>query len=226
MTREPVLVSWSGGKDALFALERLRANARFRVIALLVAVGAGDECVTLHGVPLALVESQARALGLPLRVVRIAERAGNAEYEAAMAAVLDAARRDEPGLATVAFGDLFLADIRAWRERQLAKAGWRALFPLWNEPTQALARTFVEQGHRAVLCCVDTQQLDAAFCGRDFDADLLAELPPSCDPCGENGEFHTFVFDAPSWPAPIRLRRGTCHLRDGRFAQIELAEDR
>ena len=222
MTREPVLVSWSGGKDALLALKRLRADHRFRVTGLLTSIGATDDRVTLHGVPLALVEAQAARVGLPLRVVRIDTDADNATYEAAMAAALAAARRDEPDLATVVFGDLFLADIRAWREQQLAKAGWRAQFPLWGESAATLARAFVDRGHRAVLCCVDTQQLDAAFCGRDYDADLLADLPPSCDPCGENGEFHTFVHAAPSWSAPIALRRGACHLRDGRFAQLEL----
>lgn len=219
----PLLLSWSGGKDATLALDRLRGDGRYRVAGLLAGIGADDECVTLHGVPRALIELQAQAIGLPLVLVRIARGADNAAYGAAMAAALDEARHAEPDLRTVAFGDLFLADVRAWRERQLGRAGWDALFPLWAEPTPALAREFVERGFRAVLCCADTQQLDAAFCGRDYDAALLDDLPAACDPCGENGEFHTFVHDAPSWSTPIPLRRGRVGLRDGRFAQLELA---
>lgn len=220
----PVLLSWSGGKDAMLALERLQGDSSYRVAGLLTTVTANDDRVGMHGVRRSIVQRQAEGLGLPLYVAQIPAAADNDVYEAAFADALAAARRDEPGLDTIAFGDLFLGDVRAWREAQLARVGWRGLFPLWGEDTASLARHFIARGHRAILCCVDTAQLDAAFCGRDFDAKLLAELPPGVDPCGESGEFHTCVHAGPLWPRPIALLRGEAMLRDARFQWVDLIE--
>lgn len=220
----PVLLSWSGGKDATLALERLQGDSSYRVAGLLTTVTANDDRVGMHGVRRSIVQRQAEGLGLPLYVAQIPAAADNDVYEAAFADALAAARHDEPGLDTIAFGDLFLGDVRAWREAQLARVGWRGLFPLWGEDTASLARHFIARGHRAILCCVDTAQLDAAFCGRDFDAKLLAELPPGVDPCGESGEFHTCVHAGPLWPRPIALLRGEAMLRDARFQWVDLIE--
>lgn len=221
----PVLLAWSGGKDATLALERLRADARWRVAGLLTSVGSGDGRIAMHGVRGSLLRRQAAALELPLFEAPLSPQADNAAYGASFAAALAQARAAQPPLAHVAFGDIFLADLRAWREALLAPLGWQGVYPLWGEDTAALARQVIAHGHRAVLCCVDTQQLDAAFCGRDYDAALLADLPGTCDPCGENGEFHTCVVASPLFRAPIAVARGARGLRDGRFETIDLLDD-
>lgn len=220
----PVLLAWSGGKDAALTLERLLADARHRIAGLLTTVTAGDGRIAMHGVRRSILHRQAAGLGLPLYVAEIAAGAGNDAYEAAFVSALDAARRDEPQLDAIAFGDLFLADVRNWREAQLARHGWRGLFPLWGEDTARLARGFVERGHRAILCCVDTTQLAADFCGREYDSALLEDLPSNVDACGENGEFHTCVYAGPLWPEPIALARGERVLRDGRFQYVDLLD--
>lgn len=204
------------------ALQRLRGNPHWHVAGLLTTVSTDDERISSHGVRRAIAQAQAKRLALPLFEARIPPQASNAVYEAAFADALDAARVDTPALDTVAFGDLFLADIRAWREQQLARQGWRGHFPLWGEDTTQLARRCIADGFRAMLCCVDTQQLDAAFCGRDFDTQLLADLPPSCDPCGENGEFHTCVYAGPLWRGSLPLTRGERLLRDDRLEYVDL----
>lgn len=218
----PVLVAWSGGKDSALTLERLRVDPRYRITGLLTTLDA-DGRVSAQGLRRSVIERQAAALGLPLRFAEVPHGAGNDVYATAFARALDAARHDEPALATIAFGDLFLADVRAWRETLLDRLGWNALFPLWSEDTPRLAREIIDRGWRAVLCCVDTTRLDASFCGRDYDDALLADLPPSCDPCGENGEFHTCVVAGP-WPEPLPLVRGKPTLREGRFHYVDLFE--
>ena len=220
----PVLLAWSGGKDSALALQRLQADPGCRVAGLLTTITAEYERIAIHGVRRSILHAQAARIGVPLFEASIPPQASNAVYEVAFAGALDAARAQIPGLDTIAFGDLHLADIRAYREHQLARLGWRGTFPLWGEDTADLARRFVADGFRAILCCVDTQQLDATFCGREFDAALLGDLPASCDPCGENGEFHTCVYASPSWREPLALSRGERVLRDGRFEYIDLVE--
>ena len=220
----PVLLAWSGGKDSTLALERLRTDARWRVAGLLTTVTAGYERIAIHGVRRSILHRQAQALALPLIEAEIPPQASNEIYEAAFADALASARLAEPTLEDIAFGDLFLADVRNYREALLARLGWRGVYPLWGEDTTQLARHFVARGHRAILSCVDTQQLDAEFCGRDYDATLLAELPRTCDPCGENGEFHTCVHASPLFAAPIALERGERVLREGRFQYVDLIE--
>jgi uncharacterized protein (TIGR00290 family) len=210
------LLSWSGGKDSALALHALRHPERARVArveGLLTTVTGPYDRISMHGVRTALLEAQAAALGVPLRVARIPAPCTNAEYEAAMRAPLDAWRAE--GGDAVAFGDLFLADVRAYRERLLAPTGLAAAFPLWGAPTPALAREFVRLGFRAILVCVDPAQLDPAFCGRDYDDALLDALPAAVDPCGERGEFHTFVWDGPGFARPVPVTRGEVVRRDG-----------
>jgi uncharacterized protein (TIGR00290 family) len=210
-----VLVAWSGGKDSALALRDVRSDPRYRVAALLTTVTAEYDRISMHGVRRTLLRRQADSLGLPLEEVLISPRAVNDEYEAAMDAALAAFRTRISGLDTVVFGDLFLADIRAYRERMLARMGMRGLFPLWLRDTRALAHEFVRVGYRAVLVCVDSAQLRGEFAGREFDTGLLHDLPPEVDPCGENGEFHTFVHDGPLFRTPIPCRRGEIVTRDG-----------
>jgi uncharacterized protein (TIGR00290 family) len=211
--REPVLVSWSGGKDSALALHAALADPSMAVRALVTTVTAGYERVSMHGVRVALLERQARAVGLPLETIRIPPQASNAAYEEAMRAGL--APHAAAGVRRVVFGDLFLEDVRAYREALLAPLGLRGHYPLWGLHTAALARRFVALGFRAVLVCVDPRQLDAAFCGRALDDRLLDELPASADPCGERGEFHSFVHDGPVFGEPVRWRPGETVLREG-----------
>jgi uncharacterized protein (TIGR00290 family) len=219
MTPRPqALLAWSGGKDAAWALHVLRQRGEVDVVGLLSTISAGDERASMQGIRVDVLRAQAAAAGLPLLEMRIAHGCDNACYEAAFAATLAKAQARWPGITRIAFGDLLLADIHAWREALCTRLGWTALFPLFGADTAALARDMLAGGLRAELCCVDTTQLDAVFSGRDFDADLLAALLAAVDPCGENGEFHTCVSDGPMFTAPLTLARGETDLRDGRFA--------
>ena len=218
-----LLLSWSGGKDAAWALQSLRAEPGVEVVGLLTTVTAEYERIAMHGIRRALLQAQAQATGLPVIEAAIPAQCDNATYEASFAAALDEARTRWPDLTNIAFGDLFLEDVRAWREALCARLGWTPRFPLFGRDTAELAREMIAGGLRANLCCVDTQQLDASFSGRAFDARLLADLPPSCDPCGERGEFHTLVHDGPMFRAPIAIARGESVLRDGRFAYTDFS---
>ena len=219
-----VIVAWSGGKDSTLALREILSDGCYRVTALLTTVTGEYDRISMHGVRRTLLERQAASLGLPLEQVVISPGATDDEYEGKMAATLAALRDRVPGLDTVVFGDLFLADIRAYRERMLARIGMRALFPLWLRDTPALAHQFVRLGYRAVLVCVDADQLAAEFAGREFDAELLRDLPAAVDPCGENGEFHTFVYAGPGFRQDVRHERGPVVLRDRRFVYCDLVE--
>ncbi len=207
-----ILHSWSGGKDSCLALAELLADATQSVAALLTTVTEGYDRVSMHGVRRVLLHQQVDALGLPLHVVSIPQSASNSVYEARMEAAFALFRTH--GVTTIAFGDLFLEDIRRYREQWLARTGMTPIFPLWHRDTGALARRFIDQGFKAVLTCVDTRVLDRSFAGRDFDHALLADLPPTVDPCGENGEFHTFVSGGPIFHRDVPLQRGDVVQRD------------
>lgn len=223
----PVLVAWSGGKDSAMALERLLDDPGWHVAGLLTTITTGYERIAIHGVRRSILRRQVDALGLPLFEAEIPPQASNAVYEVEFARALEHARSTFGAeLETIAFGDLFLADVRAYRDALLARLGWRSVYPLWQEDTASLAHRFIERGFRAILSSVDTELLDAGFCGRDFDESLLADLPAGVDPCGENGEFHTCVYAGPLWRKPIVLERGERVLRDGRFQYIDLIDVR
>lgn len=204
---------WSGGKDSAMALHAALRDPSLKVEALLTTVTESYERISMHGVRRVLLEQQAAALNLPLEQVRIPIASSNEIYEAAMRDVLT--RYQARGVSRVIFGDLFLEDIRVYRERQLAQIGMTGLFPLWLKGTRKLAHHFIDAGFKAVLVCVDPKQLDPLFCGREFDWAMLADLPVTVDPCGERGEFHTFVYDGPIFRQPIPIKKGAVVERDG-----------
>jgi len=216
------LISWSSGKDSAWTLHRLRDDPRYELSGLVTTVNRAFDRVAMHAVRVSLLEAQARAAGLPLWRVEIPSPCSNAEYEEAMRALLDRAVAE--GIEFFAFGDLFLRDIREYRERMLGATPIRPLFPLWEEPTSALAREMVAAGLRARVTCVDPKVLDASFAGRDFDARFLDDLPPSVDPCGERGEFHTFAWAGPMFRRPIAVQTGATVHRDG-FVFTDLLEE-
>jgi len=223
--RKRVLLSWSGGKDSALALQALRADPNIEVAGLLTSVTRDYERISVHGVRRSLLERQAERLRLPLFTIELDPVTTNDAYESAFLSALERVRRDLPGVTTIAFGDLFLADVRAYRERLLAPTGFEPVFPIWGLDTAELARKFVRDGFVARLVCVDTTQLDGSFASRPFDDSLLAELPPAVDPCGERGEFHTFVSDGPGYNSPIAYAIGETVLRDERFAYCDLIPD-
>ncbi|MGB7230312.1 MAG: diphthine--ammonia ligase [Candidatus Acidiferrum sp.] len=210
---EPILFCWSGGKDSAMALHALLQQKDVRVVALLTTVTEGYERISMHGVRRELLERQAQSIGLPLHEVRIPPQCVNPIYEARMEEALRA--HFEQGVRKVAFGDIFLEDLRAYREKNLARIGMTALFPIWKRDTRDLARFFVANRFRAVAVCVDPKILPASFAGRDLDESFFRDLPSHADPCGENGEFHTFVFDGPIFQSPIPVRTGEVVHRDG-----------
>ncbi len=217
-----VVLAWSGGKDSTLALAALRADPAYRVVALLTTVTREYDRISIHGVRRAVLEAQTAALGLPLIEVSISAGAGNTEYEAAFGLALRTAQERWAGLRHIAFGDLFLTEVRAYREVLLTSLGWAGVFPLWGEDTAALARQFVRTGYRAILTCVDTTQLGPEFAGRQFDASFLADLPAAVDPCGERGEFHTCVYAGPLFACPLPLVTGERVRRDDRFEYCDV----
>jgi uncharacterized protein (TIGR00290 family) len=203
---------WSSGKDSAMALHVARGDG-VDVVGLLTTVNADADRVAMHAVRRELLERQSERLGLPLHVVEIPYACPNEKYEAAMLDAVAVARRD--GVDTMVFGDLFLADIRAYRETMLAGTGIEACFPLWERPTAALAEEMLDAGMRAVLTCVDPRVMPRELAGRTFDRRLLDDLPPGVDPCGELGEFHTFCVEAPGFSAPVNVSPGVVVERDG-----------
>ena len=217
-----VLLAWSGGKDSSLALAALQDDPAWRVVALVTTITREYDRISIHGVRRAVLEAQVAAVGLPLLEAVMPAASSNEVYEATLAEALGRARRRWPGLRHIAFGDLFLEDLRAYREALLERLGWTGVFPLWGLDTARLARRFVAEGYRAILTCVDTTQLDAGFAGREFDGTLLAALPPGVDPCGERGEFHTCVAAGPVLAHPLPLVAGTRVRRDGRFEYCDV----
>lgn len=212
--RRRALLSWSSGKDSAWALHVLRTrHPEIEVVGLLTTVNATHERVAMHAVRRRLLHLQAEAAGVPLREVEIPSPCTNEQYEQAMGAAVEAALADS--VDTMAFGDLFLEDIRAYREEKLAGTGLEPIFPLWGTPTDALADEMLAAGLGATITCVDPNQVPRELCGRAWDRELLAALPDGADPCGENGEFHTFVHAGPMFSAPVPIARGEVVERDG-----------
>lgn len=213
------MLCWSGGKDSVLALQALQTNDDYEVVGLLTTLTREYDRIAMHGVRRELLLAQAHSVGIPLSEVWISTGAGNDEYEAAMAEALTRFR--EQGIATVAFGDLFLQDIREYRERLVGRLDIEPVFPVWGRDTRELAAAFVADGFRARTCCVDTSALPASFCGRDLTNDFFRDLPSSVDPCGENGEFHTFVYDGPMFAEPLDVVTGE-ERRDAPFVFRDL----
>jgi len=207
------LLSWSTGKDSAWSLHVLRQRPDVTVVGLVTTINAAFDRVAMHGVRRTLLEAQAQAAGLPLHVLEIPYPCPNADYERIMGAFV--AEQAAEGIEAMAFGDLFLEDIRRYREEKLAGTGIAPLFPLWGSATGRLARDMIAGGLEAYVTCVDPRKLPASFAGRRFDRDLLADLPPGVDPCAENGEFHTFASAGPMFARPIAVRTGEVVTRDG-----------
>jgi uncharacterized protein (TIGR00290 family) len=216
--KEKAIVSWSGGKDSALAL--YDAQKDFEIVALLTTVTEVYDRISVHGVRTSLLERQAHSLNCDLEKVNISPTCSNDEYEIKMRAALDGYRK--AGVFSVICGDIFLEDVRRYREERLFTAGLKGVFPLWKRDTTELARRFMTLGFKAILCCVDTCVLDQEFAGRLYDQETLARLPPGVDPCGENGEYHSFVFDGPNMAHPVEYRVGERVLRDNRFCYCDL----
>jgi uncharacterized protein (TIGR00290 family) len=216
--REKAIVSWSGGKDSALALYEVAAE--YDIAALLTTVTSEYERISMHGVRTRLLEQQAAVLNYPLEQVPIPPQCVNADYESRMGAAL--ARYRSAGVSRVVCGDIFLEDVRRYREKRLLRGGLTGIFPLWQRDSRELAHHFIRLGFRAVLCCIDTHVLDESFAGRVYDESLLADLPAHVDPCGENGEFHTFVFAGPNFARPVPYTLGEYVLREGRFGYRDL----
>jgi uncharacterized protein (TIGR00290 family) len=217
---EKVLLTWSGGKDSIMALHELKKGGAFEISALLTTVTAGYDRVSMHGVRRSLLEQQADSLHYPLEKVLISKDASNEEYETKMKKTLK--RYLKGGVSSVVFGDIFLEDLRKYREENLCNIGMKAIFPIWKRDTAELARNFLGSGFKAVVTCVDSRFLGKAFVGRPFDERFLSELPPNVDPCGENGEFHSFVYGGPLFRESISFELGDIVLRDERFYFCDL----
>lgn len=217
---EKVIVSWSGGKDAALALHELKKQPEIEILSLLTSGSKHDARVVMHGVPLALIRRQADSLGYELQVMEMDPESRNEEYEKAMAAMLDTARNN--CVSTVVFGDLFLEDVRRYRERMMAASGISAAFPLWGEDSRKVACSFMRLGFRALIVCVDRQKLGIEYLGCEFDEAFLDSLPPDVDPCGENGEFHSFVYDGPDFREPVPFGRGGVFAHFHRYPMLEL----
>ena len=217
---EKVLFTWSGGKDSALALYEIQKRDDQEVVALLTTLTEDDDRISMHGVRSILLEHQANSLGLPIEKVYISKKSSNEEYEAKMREVLQ--KYLTAGIPFVVFGDIFLEDLRKYREDNLSKIGMKAIFPIWKRDTVELARGFIDLGFKAVITCVDSNVLDKAFVGRLYDRQFLSELPSTVDPCGENGEFHSFVYDGPIFEKRVSYTKGEIVFRDNRYWYCDL----
>ncbi|MEK7880668.1 MAG: diphthine--ammonia ligase [Deltaproteobacteria bacterium] len=219
---EKIIFAWSGGKDSSMALYEISRQSDVRVVALLTTVTRDYKRISMHGVRETLLERQAQSIGIPLEKVFISKNSSNEEYEAEMRSLL--LKYKASGVNAVAFGDIFLEDLKKYREDNLAKIAMNGIFPIWKRDSKELAKGFIKSGFKAIITCVDTDKLDARFAGRIFDEGFLSELPPAIDPCGENGEFHSFAFDGPIFKTPVEFKIGETVLRDSRFNYCDLLD--
>lgn len=218
--KQPVLLSWSGGKDSSLALNEIRKTKKYHIEAIITTVTEDYDRVSMHGLRTDLLEDQAQSLNIPLHKVLISKNASNDAYESAFNNVL--INYKELGINKVVFGDLFLEDIKKYREDLLGKIDMECLFPIWKRDTTKLANNFIDLGFKAITVCVDSEMLGEEFAGREFDAQFLSDLPADIDPCGENGEFHTFVYDGPIFKKKIEHHLGDVVLRDERFYYCDI----
>jgi uncharacterized protein (TIGR00290 family) len=215
-----ILYSWSGGKDSAMALHELLKDDSCEIRALLTVVTQDYGRISMHGVREEMLKLQAESLGMPLEKVFITKNSDSKEYELRMKDILT--RYKELGIEAVAFGDIFLEDLKRYREERLQEIGIEGIFPIWKRDTRELANTFIDLGFKAVITCVDSKALDGKFAGRFFDRQFLSDLPAGVDPCGENGEFHSFVYDGPVFKKPVPYDVGEVVLRDQRFYYCDI----
>lgn len=213
--RTKALLAWSGGKDSAMALYEMRRQNDLEIAGLLTTVTRDYNRISMHGVRVELLERQAESIGLPLQKVYISKGSCNDDYEQSMRQTLEANKT--AGVTAVAFGDIFLEDLRKYREDKLALVGMKGMFPIWKRDTSDLARSFIDLGFKAIVTCADSQAVDGSFAGREYDSDLIADLPPAADPCFENGECHSFVYAGPIFTNPVEFSKGDIVLRDERF---------
>lgn len=218
--KEKVLFSWSGGKDSALALYELQKSKNYKTTALLTTITEEYDRISMHGVRVNLLEIQAESIGLPLEKILINKDTTDKQYENKMRQVL--AKYLAAGITSVVFGDIFLEELRKYRENNLKKIGMKGIFPIWKTNTKSLAHNFIESGFKAVITCIDTQRLDKIFVGMTFDNKFLLKLPPNVDPCGENGEFHSFVYDGPIFKYRIQHTTGKIVSREKRFYYCDL----
>jgi uncharacterized protein (TIGR00290 family) len=218
--KEKVILSWSGGKDSAMALYELKKTQKYEIVALLTTISQDYDRISMHGIRRVLLEQQAQSLGLALEKVLISKDISDKDYDSKMGEVLG--KYLAGGVRFVGFGDIFLEDLRKRREKNLSKIGMQGIFPLWKRATAELARTFINLGFKAVVSCVDSNILDKGFVGRAFDKQFLSELPPNVDPSGENGEFHSFVYDGPIFREKIPYELGEIVLKENRFYYCDL----
>ncbi len=216
VSKEKVVMSWSGGKDSSLALHEILQNDRYEVVSLLTTVSEGYERISHHGVRRELLEQQAEAIGIPLHEIYLPHlNCTNEVSEAIMRkAMLEYIEQD---VNKVVFGDIFLEDLREYREKKLTIVGMQAIFPIWKRDTLELVNEFISVGFKGTICCITTKSLRKKFCGRDINEEFLKDLPDSVDPCGENGEFHSFVYDGPIFQNPVKIKTGETVLRDVRY---------
>ena len=218
--KEKIIFCFSGGKDSALALHELIKTNDYEIVTLLTTVTGDYDRTSMHGVRIPLLDQQAESIGIPLQKVFISKDSDNEDYESKMRDTLQ--KYVNLGVTSVAFGDIFLEDLKLQRQQNLAKIGLKTIFPLWKKDTTKLANNFIDAGFKTVITCVDTEVLDKEFSGRDFDKEFLADLPGETDPCGENGEFHSFAYDGPIFSEPVRHEKGRRVLRDDRFYFCDL----
>lgn len=217
---EKVLFSWSGGKDSAIALYKIQRNQDYKILALFTTVTKDYDRISMHGVRRILLQKQVECMGLSLHEVFIPRNGSNEEYDSIMKEEM--IRFREKGISSVVFGDIFLEDVKNYRERNLSEVAMKGIFPIWNSDTADLAKDFIASGFKAVVTCVDSKALDEKFVGKILDEHFLSELPSNVDPCGENGEFHSFVFDGPIFKQAVKFKKGEVLLRDNRFYYCDL----
>ena len=217
---EKVIFSWSSGKDSAMALYELQKNKNYEIVALLTTITEDYDRISMHGVRKIFLERQVESLGLPLEKIYISKKSSYEEYETKMKDKL--IRYKSLEVSSVAFGDIFLEDLKKYREENLSKINMKGIFPIWKRDSSKLAHAFIDSGFRAVITCIDSNVLDKTFVGRSFDKQFLSELPSHVDPCGENGEFHSFVYDGPIFSKRILFEKGEIVLRDNRYYFCDL----
>ncbi len=218
--KKQIFVSWSGGKDSTLALNEILNNTDYEVRSLITTVTEGYDRISIHGARNELFEQQVESIGLPLHKVSIPKDSTNNQYESALKKVL--LKFKNQGINEVVFGDIFLEDVKKYRDELLDKLDMKGIYPIWKVDSKELARKFIELGFNAVTTCIDSQQIDKKFAGREYDSEFLNDLPNSADPCGENGEFHTFVNDGPLFDKKIEFTKGEIVFRDNRFYYCDL----